>query len=108
MTGAMELFVARQPIFDRNLSVVAYELLYRSGATNVYDGTDPRSATAKVLNAVFYSPDGHNLLAGRPAFVNFPESLILDGTAFFFPETRSSRFWRLSNQRPKLSTPAEN
>jgi c-di-GMP-related signal transduction protein len=81
----MELFVARQPIFDRNLSVVAYEMLYRSGATNAYDGADPRTATAKVVNAVFYSPNGHNLLAGRPAFVNFPESLLLDGTAMFLP-----------------------
>lgn len=81
----MELFVARQPIFNRNLSVVAYEMLYRSGTVNAYDGTDPRSATAKVLSAVFYSPDGHNLLAGRPAFINFPESLLLDGTAHFFP-----------------------
>jgi EAL and modified HD-GYP domain-containing signal transduction protein len=81
----MELFVARQPIFDRNLSVVAYEMLYRSGATNAYDGADPRTATAKVLNAVFYSPDGHNLLGGRPAFVNFPESMLLDGTGFLLP-----------------------
>lgn len=81
----MELFVARQPIFDRNLAVVAYEMLYRSGATNAYDGTDARTATAKVLNAVFYSPDGQHLLGGRPAFVNFPESLLLDGTGFLLP-----------------------
>jgi c-di-GMP-related signal transduction protein len=81
----MELFVARQPIFDRNLSVVAYEMLYRSGTTNSYDGADPRTATAKVLNAVFYSPHGQKLLGGRPAFVNFPEALLVDGIPFSLP-----------------------
>ena len=60
-------------------------MLYRSGTTNAYDGADPRTATAKVLNVVFYSPDGHNLLGGRPAFVNFPESLLLDGIPFSLP-----------------------
>ena len=99
----MELFVARQPIFDRHLSVVAYEMLYRSGAINAYDGTDPRSATAKVLNAVFYSPDGHNLLAGRPAFVNFPESLILDGTAFFLPPNTVIEVLETVEPTPKVA-----
>ncbi len=28
-----EVFVARQPIFDRKLEVVGYELLFRSGRT---------------------------------------------------------------------------
>jgi EAL and modified HD-GYP domain-containing signal transduction protein len=60
-------------------------MLYRSGLTNAYDGTDARTATAKVLNAVFYSPDGQHLLGGRPAFVNFPASLLLDGTGFLLP-----------------------
>jgi c-di-GMP-related signal transduction protein len=30
----MELYVARQPIFDVHTNVAAYELLYRSGAVN--------------------------------------------------------------------------
>ena len=32
----MEIAIARQPIFNRNLEVVAYELLYRNyGATDI-------------------------------------------------------------------------
>ncbi len=81
----MDLFVARQPIFNKNLDVVAYEVLYRSGTTNCFDGTDARTATAKVINAVFYSPGGATLLGGHPAFVNFPESLLLDDTAMLLP-----------------------
>src|SRR5689334_2671890 len=83
--NTMELFVARQPIFDRALTVVAYELLYRSGPRNEFDGTDARTATAKVINAVFYSPEGGKVLGGRPAFVNFPESLLLDDVGLFLP-----------------------
>jgi c-di-GMP-related signal transduction protein len=82
----MDLFVARQPIFDKNLNVVAYEVLYRSGATNAFDGTDARTATAKVINAVFYSPGGVSLLGGHPAFVNFPESLLLEDVAMLLPQ----------------------
>ena len=33
----MEVFLARQPIFDRKKQVVAYELLYRSSVKNTYD-----------------------------------------------------------------------
>jgi EAL and modified HD-GYP domain-containing signal transduction protein len=81
----MDLFVARQPIFNRALTVVAYEMLYRSGPRTEFDGTDARTATAKVINAVFYSPEGSNVLGGRPAFVNFPESLLLDDIGLFLP-----------------------
>ena len=33
----MEVFVARQPIFDLKKNVIAYELLFRSGLDNFYD-----------------------------------------------------------------------
>ncbi|HEX4228379.1 MAG TPA: EAL domain-containing protein [Bryobacteraceae bacterium] len=84
----MELLFARQPIFDRNRKVVAYELLYRSDRLNEFDGTDERVATAKVINAVFYSPDGRNLLGGKTAFINFPASLLVDDSAELLPRNR--------------------
>ena len=46
----MEVFLARQPIFDRQQKVYAYELLYRSGGkNNFYDGSDGDQATSTVL-----------------------------------------------------------
>ena len=66
----MELLFARQPIFNLHRKVVAYELLYRSDRSNEFDGTDARLATAKVINAVFYSPEGDNILGGKTAFIN--------------------------------------
>jgi EAL and modified HD-GYP domain-containing signal transduction protein len=84
----MELLFARQPIFDLNRKVVAYELLYRSDGVNEFDGTDERLATVKVINAVFYSPDGRNLLGGKAAFINFPASLLVDDSAELLPRNR--------------------
>lgn len=83
----MELFVARQPIFDLNTKVVAYEMLYRSGSTNAnaFDGTDGNVATSKVINAVFYSPEGAQLLNQKTAFVNFPQDLLLNDAALAIP-----------------------
>jgi EAL and modified HD-GYP domain-containing signal transduction protein len=84
----MELLFARQPIFDLNRKVVAYELLYRSEQLNEFDGTDARLATVKVINAAFYSPEGNNLLGGKTAFINFPACLLVDDSAELLPRNR--------------------
>lgn len=82
----MELFVARQPIFDGRMNVVAYEMLYRSGSSlKAFDGTDGDVATAKVINAVFYSSEGTDLLNQKLAFINFPQSLLLSEAALAVP-----------------------
>lgn len=80
----MELWIARQPIFDAHTSVVAYELLYRSGPANAFDGSEENAATAKVINASFYSP-GTNEILRKPAFINFPKGLLAGGGATLLP-----------------------
>ena len=47
----MDAFVARQPIFTRDLSVYGYELLFRSSLENVYSGKNQDQASAKVMAA---------------------------------------------------------
>lgn len=81
----MELWVARQPIFDVHTNVVAYELLYRSGPVNAFDGSEGNSATARVISAGFYSPAGREILARKPAFINFPRELLAGGGAAILP-----------------------
>ena len=81
----MELYVARQPIFDIHTNVAAYELLYRSGTVNAYDGSDPNAATRKVITASFYSPAGREIIGGRPAFINFPRGLLVSGGGAVLP-----------------------
>jgi EAL and modified HD-GYP domain-containing signal transduction protein len=85
----MQAFVARQPIFDATDGVIGYELLHRAGPTNRYTGPDAVTATSLVLSENLLSDDNwHLLTAGRPAWVNFPASLLLDGTATLIPPER--------------------
>jgi len=81
----MELLVARQPIFDSRLQVRAYELLFRSSLKNSFDGSEGNAATSKVISAVFGSPDTERLLGGKPAFLNFPRTLLVEGAACVLP-----------------------
>ncbi len=74
----MDVFIARQPIFDVNQKVYAYELLYRSGTENISKFKSGDSATSNVvINALLLiGPD--TLTEGNRAFINFTETLIKD------------------------------
>ena len=81
----MELFVARQPIFDAHLNVRAYEMLFRSGTRNAFDGTEANMATSKVISALFGSAESEHLLGDKTAYINFPRTLLLEDTALVLP-----------------------
>lgn len=54
----MDVFLARQPIFDRNLNVYAYELLFRQGSGyNFFDAANQEQASTDVLTNGFFSMD---------------------------------------------------
>lgn len=67
----MKIFVARQPIFDKKENVVAYELLFRSGNSPVYDGEDDDTSTASVISGAFLLLGMDKATGKKPAFVNF-------------------------------------
>ena len=73
----MEFFVARQPIFDREQQVYAYELLYRDGFDNVYNSQiDGDTATADVLTSSFMVIGISEITDGKKAFINFTTNLL--------------------------------
>lgn len=74
----MDVFIARQPIFDIKQKVFAYELLYRSGAENYSHFKSGDSATSDVVinSLLLIGPD--TLTEGHRAFINFTEALIKD------------------------------
>ncbi len=75
----MEVFVARQPIFDRKGQLYAYELLYRSGSVcNEFDGSDAGAATRQVIASTLLSIGLENILCGTKAFLNFDHRLLSD------------------------------
>jgi hypothetical protein len=81
----MDVFVARQPILDRDLNVYGYELLYRSGDLNAYTGSDATIASLQVLNNCFFNFDPGEVVGGNLAFVNFTRDLLLQRTAETLP-----------------------
>lgn len=62
---------ARQPIFDSDLKIVGYELLYRGLLGNLAEFEDGSEASAKVLVNALTEVDLLEVVAGQRAFVNF-------------------------------------
>lgn len=73
----MQRYIARQAIFDRNLRVAGYELLYRAGEDDKAVFTDGDRATRTLLSDALMVFGLNNLTDGRVAYVNFTEKLIL-------------------------------
>lgn len=72
----MDVYVARQPIFDCNNTTIAYELLFRNSLENKYTGEDGYKATLEVINNTFFTIGLNNVIAGKKAFINLNESLL--------------------------------
>lgn len=73
----MDVFVARQPIFDRDKVVIAYELLYREGDANYFNASVSDNIATSVLLMNSYLSFGMNALIGElKAFINFSKALI--------------------------------
>jgi len=83
----LDTFVARQPIFDINENVVAYELLFRTNnEDNKFNNIDGDIATSKVIINSFLLIGIKNLTDGKKAFINFTENLILNDIASLLPK----------------------
>lgn len=73
----MNLFVARQPIFDCERRVVAYELLFRSSTENRFDGTDTTSASLQTLDTTLLGFGLETLLGDSLGFFNASQKLLV-------------------------------
>jgi len=83
----MEVFVARQPIFDKEQKVFAYELLFRSGLDHTsFQQTDGDKATSSVITSSFYTIGMESLTGGKRAFINFTKNLLINETATLLPK----------------------
>ena len=82
----MEAFIARQPIFDSQQKVFAYELLFRSGLDNMFKHPDPDQATAKVITDAFSLFNTSDLTDGKRAFINVTRDTLLKEYLFLFPK----------------------
>lgn len=81
----MDVYVARQPIFDTQKNVYAYELLFRSSQQNAYSGLDGDQATSQVISSSFLSIGIREIACEKPVFINFTRQLLLNQTALSVP-----------------------
>ena len=72
----MDVFVAKQPIYDSQLAVRAYELLYRNSTANRADFLDGDQATSRVLVSTFLDIGLEDLVGDAPVFVNFTRGFL--------------------------------
>lgn len=73
----MDIFVARQPIFNNDIEVVGYELLYRDSEKNFFNTTITSNVATSILLMNTYFHFGiENLVGDKTAFINFGAHLI--------------------------------
>ena len=84
----MEVYVARQPVLDRNKKTYGYELLFREDMTNVFPGIDGDTATSKVLSDSFFSIGIEQITGGKKALINFTEELLIKKIPLMFPHEK--------------------
>jgi EAL and modified HD-GYP domain-containing signal transduction protein len=81
-----ERFIARQPIFDQRLKVVAYELLFRANSRNVFEPRPNASSSVIVDSTMLF--DLQTLTGPAKAFVNVDETALLQGAPKLLPKDR--------------------
>jgi EAL and modified HD-GYP domain-containing signal transduction protein len=84
-----DVFVARQPIFDPQLEVAAYELLFR-GANNhtTAEFSDNEEATSTVVINAFTELGLDTVVGDRRAWVNVSNEFVLGAMAYALPKDR--------------------
>jgi EAL and modified HD-GYP domain-containing signal transduction protein len=81
MEKSSVVYLARQPVFDKGLEVVAYELLYRTGkgARALDPATQPDEATSSVMIDAVLNVGLAQITGGKPALINVTRSFLMNG-----------------------------
>ncbi|MBI3186421.1 MAG: HDOD domain-containing protein [Gammaproteobacteria bacterium] len=82
-----DIFIGRQPIFDRKLRVHAYELLFRSGNANnaAFGKVSADGATSTTIVNAFMEFGLDKLVGNKMAFINLTESFLFTENALPIP-----------------------
>ena len=84
----MDVFVARQPIFKRNMQLYGYELLYRRSKNNYFEGEDDTLSTAELISNSFLVIGYDELIENTKGFINFSEELLLRDMPLMLPREK--------------------
>lgn len=83
-----DFIIGRQQIFDRNLDIYAYELLFRGKDFDLRDKNEATQATNQVITDSILELGLNNLVGPNKAFINFTTQSILQKTPLSLPKER--------------------
>ena len=84
MNGS-EVFIGRQPIFDRGERVAGYEILFRSDDPERANVLDAEKATATVVLNALTEIGIERIVGSRIAWINLSRESLLSGVATMLP-----------------------
>lgn len=84
----MDIYVARQPIFDIKKCIFGYELLFRTDMANFFPEIEGDSATSKLLSNSFFNIGIEKIAGSNLAFINFTQELLLKQLPLMFSQDR--------------------
>ncbi len=86
----MDIYIARQPIFDTKEKVHAYELLFRSGPQNFFPaGTDGDHASSKLIHDSVHTFGLDQLSGEKPVFINMTKQLLVQEMFTVLPPAKT-------------------
>jgi EAL and modified HD-GYP domain-containing signal transduction protein len=83
-----DIYIGRQPIYDRKLDVYAYELLFRAASDNSANFTDGDKATSDVIVNTFLEIGLDNIVGNRLAFINLTRAFFVGEHTISLPRDR--------------------
>jgi len=84
-----DIFIARQPIFDRHDVVTAYEILFRSSELNRFEALDQNLASGQSLERTVMGFGFEQLVGDKTAFVNLTRDLLVAEAFTLLPAGRA-------------------
>ncbi|WP_261817186.1 EAL and HDOD domain-containing protein [Vibrio gallicus] len=80
-------FITRQPIFNQNMVIKAYELLYRHNHVNHFPDICQEHATRSIITD-FHLDIKQQLVGDTKAFINFTQQAIIQGLPYALDPTK--------------------
>lgn len=80
-----QIYIGRQPIFNRQLGVTGYELLYRNDLQNQANMDNGDVATAQVIMNSFMEIGLNTIVGSHNAFINMTRSFLVGDLPIPFP-----------------------
>ena len=82
----MDVYIARQPIFDSHMNIFGYELLYRQSKENYFVEMDDDQATSELIINSFLIFGLDDLTDGTKALINFSKDMINSEVPYLLPK----------------------